>query len=82
MSAVKTTALIGFLGLGVGVNLFGTYYVLASSGALPDSLTPPHLVAKREEAAAEAERAAAEAAAAAMSGQPASGGRRRWWKVW
>ena len=39
-SALKGTAMVGLLGVGVGVNCFGTYYILAQTGALPPNLMP------------------------------------------
>ena len=39
-SALRGTAMVGLLGVGVGVNCFGTYYILAQSGALPPSMMP------------------------------------------
>ena len=38
----KSTAMVGVLGLGIGVNVYGTYYVLAQTGTLsPDFLPTP-----------------------------------------
>lgn len=31
--AIRSTAMMGFLGLGVGVNFVGTYYILSHTGA-------------------------------------------------
>ena len=36
----KSTAMVGVLGLGIGVNVYGTYYVLAQTGTLPPDFLP------------------------------------------
>ena len=32
--------MVGVLGLGIGVNVYGTYYVLAQTGTLPPDFLP------------------------------------------
>jgi hypothetical protein len=53
--AVRSTAMVGLLGLGVGFNLFGTYYILLQSGALPPSMTPAGANAAKDKQGAAAE---------------------------
>lgn len=80
--------MVGLLGLGVGFNLFGTYYILLQSGALPPSMTPAGANAAKDKQGAAAEgtqgggggvAAAAPAIIAAEQATPVWTKRWRWW---
>ena len=87
MSATaRSAALLGLLGLGVGVNVYGAYYVLALNGQAPATFVVGGASAigdGRDLWAQTAAAAAAEERSAAEKKKKEEGDNgRRWWKPW
>ena len=87
MSATaRSAALFGLLGLGVGVNVYGAYYVLALNGQAPATFVVGGASAigdGRDLWAQTAAAAAAEERSAAEKKKKEEGENgRRWWKPW
>ena len=87
--------MVGLLGVGVGVNCFGTYYLLAQTGALPPNLMPSawggdtSSVNNKQgessdvagEKAGVTAREGANLVVAEQEAAPRAGGK-RWWRLW